>query len=78
VKETSKLTLQFIVVVTIAIAGIAVGGNMYSQYQCDQYERITGIHTEYSNFDTCYIELNGKMARWSEYLERVKASEVLK
>ena len=64
--------------ILLLVSGLIIGSNTFTRYRCNQYERLTGTRTEFSEFDICYIELEDKMVRWDEYLERVKASEILK
>ena len=73
-----KDIMTIVTIVTIAISSIALGINEHEKYTCNQYEKMTGHKTEYSNFDMCYVSTNGKMQRWNEYLETIKAQESLR
>ena len=46
---------------------LGVSCDRYTEYQCDNFEQITGKKVKYSTFDSCYIEHDGRFMRWSEY-----------
>jgi hypothetical protein len=67
-RDFVKFLGAFVLGVTLLVGGIAAGSNTYTKYRCNQYERITGAPTKYSNFDTCYVKVDNTWQRWDEYL----------
>ena len=61
--------LEFYVLSLIAAAIIATPFllNWHGKYQCDSYEELAGIETQYNNWDSCYIKIEGRFYRWDEY-----------
>lgn len=63
--------LAFVCVPALALGALSgaliEGANAFGQYQCQQYEQITGRPTKYVQFDECYVQRDGKWMRWDEY-----------
>ena len=57
---------------------LGIGGNEFERYQCNQYSKITGKQTVYSNFDVCYVMTESGLQRWDEYKIRYIARDGLK
>jgi hypothetical protein len=70
--------LIVVLVIGLVFGALVYGVDRYVNYQCNQYEKVTGRTTEYVLFDSCYIQTADGMQRWSEYVARATASEGLK
>lgn len=61
----------FVLIAVVVLGGILGGANIMGQRQCATYQELNGKRTIYVWFDTCYVELDGRMERWDAYKMRV-------
>lgn len=73
--------LPFFCLFLLAVGGLAglagLGSAAYTNYQCSNYQKVTGKETKYVLFDTCYVQTADGFQRWDEYKIRAAASEGL-
>lgn len=71
---------EFICVIVLPIvligAALVAVARYYTEWQCTTYHELTGKRTKYVPFDVCYVEHNGTLMRWEEYLRYITAAEV--
>lgn len=49
------------------------GVNSYREYQCDNYELVTGFTVKYINWDACYIkDSSGRYIRYDHHYKDIK------
>jgi hypothetical protein len=72
-----KELIIFICLIIGTPVGLIILENSFQEYQCNQYEEITGKETKYSPFDKCYISTENGWQRWDEYKVRVIAKDSL-
>lgn len=61
----------FLLIAAVVLGGIFGGANYMAQRECHIYGEITGKHTVYVWFASCYIEIDGRMEHWDAYKMRV-------
>ena len=73
--------IDFIKMVLLPIAAFiclfAFVSDRYLNYQCNNYQQLTGKTTRHVRLDACYIKTEKGFQRWDEYKIRAAASEGL-
>ena len=72
-----KFCLVIVALGVICTGPFILGANLLSSYQCNNYQRVTGVQTKYVALDTCYVHTAKGWQRWDEYKTRAIASEGL-
>lgn len=77
-KDDIKFFGGLAVIVLFCFGVFAIVVNEYTNYQCNNYQQLTGKETKYVQFDICYIKTDAGWQRYDEYKARAIASEGLK
>lgn len=54
----------------LTLLGALATMNLAGKYQCNNYEKITGIETRWATLDICYVKTTNGYERWDEYKAR--------
>lgn len=68
-----KLMLCLMVIVLVPFGSLRIFTDMYDNYTCKNYQKITNIETKYVRFDQCYINTGEQwltMDQYNHILER--------
>lgn len=70
-KDDFKFLLGLAIFFVAIITPTIIACNFYNQWQCSNFERVTGRETSYIFFDACYVRNNsGEFVRYdSNYKE---------
>ena len=66
-----------ILFVSAILVAAVVGVDQYGQYQCNNYQKLSGTETRYASFDACYVKNKGKFERWDSYKAKATAENGL-
>lgn len=64
-------------IVALLFVLIVAGSNIYGEYKCNQYEKVTNRQTQWVLLDTCYIKTDDHWLTHEEYVATVIAREGL-
>lgn len=68
----TKANVTFVAVCVVVIGLFIYGIDAYSEWQCDNYNELTGRDTKYINFDVCYVNVNDEWVRYDSNYRRVE------
>ena len=63
------------VVVMFGLGVLVALVELHADYECSNYQRITGIETKRKTLDQCYVKTSSGWQRWDEYQARSVTNE---
>lgn len=67
-----------VVMTTVVVGGpLVFAHEVFGKHACSNYERITGVDSQWVSFDECYIKHDGEWVRYGAYEQMIIAEDGL-